>query len=416
MDRPMPQASRRLTADGLPPQPFFSTPEQRTALARERFFEEHQHPGGLVSEAIVQSWTRSRALGHAHHKPPSLEPVHRNVLQHALARSRGLLDAAQRDLQQFEVALAGTACRVLLTDGAGVIVHVTEGARVPQQQVLNLASRPGVNLAEAHLGTTAPGIVARTGEACTVQGREHFYDAFGALRCAAAPIRDASGRLVGVLDVSTESGDFGFDAATVVGLYAAAIENRVLVAQARCALVLRLQTMQHLLDTPLEGLVGIDAHGQVAWMNGVGRRLLGRSSGQDGGSVHALVGVDLQALLSRSRSGLPQFLQLPTGLGVWVRGEPVASDGIDFRHAVATSAPAPARVINAAAGPGASSTSGPRDATAVATVDGAAASLATQRQQLIAETLQANGGNVARTARQLGVSRGLVYRHAPARR
>ena len=38
-------------------------------------------------------------------------------------------------------------------------------------------------------------------------------------------------------------------------------------------------------------------------------------------------------------------------------------------------------------------------------------SLAQTQQRLIEDTLQANGGNVARTARQLGVSRGLVYRH-----
>ena len=40
-----------------------------------------------------------------------------------------------------------------------------------------------------------------------------------------------------------------------------------------------------------------------------------------------------------------------------------------------------------------------------------ALSLADTQQRLIGEALQANGGNVARTARQLGVSRGLVYRH-----
>jgi transcriptional regulator of acetoin/glycerol metabolism len=41
----------------------------------------------------------------------------------------------------------------------------------------------------------------------------------------------------------------------------------------------------------------------------------------------------------------------------------------------------------------------------------AAPSLAQTQQRLIEDALQANGGNVARTARQLGVSRGLVYRH-----
>ena len=40
-----------------------------------------------------------------------------------------------------------------------------------------------------------------------------------------------------------------------------------------------------------------------------------------------------------------------------------------------------------------------------------APSLAEAQQALIVSSLEANGGNVAKTARQLGVSRGLVYRH-----
>src|SRR5450755_2375351 len=42
----------------LPAHPFFSTPEQRLALARERFFEQGIRPSGLVGEAVIQSWSR----------------------------------------------------------------------------------------------------------------------------------------------------------------------------------------------------------------------------------------------------------------------------------------------------------------------------------------------------------------------
>ena len=35
----------------LPAQPFFSTPKQRLALARQRYFEEGVRPSGLVSES-----------------------------------------------------------------------------------------------------------------------------------------------------------------------------------------------------------------------------------------------------------------------------------------------------------------------------------------------------------------------------
>ncbi|HEY9096516.1 MAG TPA: GAF domain-containing protein, partial [Hydrogenophaga sp.] len=213
-------ASRPLSTQGLPSQPFFRTPEQRAALARQRYFEEHTSPSGLVSEAVVHSWSRSRTLGHVPSKVPALDPVSKGTLNAALSRNRSLLQAAELELHALESSLAGTRCRVILTDANGVIVHVMQGEQAPEQTVLNQASRIGVNLGEGQLGTTAPGIVVQTGMASAVLGCEHYYDMFQALRCAAAPIRDVHGRMVGVLDVSTEAGGFGFDALSVVGIFA----------------------------------------------------------------------------------------------------------------------------------------------------------------------------------------------------
>ena len=220
---------RTLSTQDLPPQPFFQTPEQRAALARQRFFEEQQHPAGLVSEAVIRSWSRSRTLGHASHKMPALDPVNRSALSAALARNRRLLEAAHGDLQQLEAALAGTASRLMLTDAHGVIVHASRGTGDPEQKVLDAATRVGVQLAEEVLGTNAPGIVVQTGMACTVQCCEHFYEVFGQVRCAAAPIHDVHGRLVRTLDdrvvngtgpyVSTIDGRAGNGAPLASGIY-----------------------------------------------------------------------------------------------------------------------------------------------------------------------------------------------------
>ena len=352
---------RNLSTQDLPAQPFFQTPEQRAALARQRYFEEQQHPAGLVSEAVIRSWGRSRSLGHA--------------------------------------------SRLMLTDAAGVIVHVSRGTGDPQQKVLDVATRVGVNLAEEVLGTTAPGIVVQTGMACTVQGCEHFYDMFGSVRCAAAPIRDVHGRLVGVLDVSTEARGFGFDAAAVVGVYATSIENRLLQAQSDQHLVLHFQAAPALLGTPMEGLAGVDSQGQVVWLNATGHSLLGRPSRQGTGSVGEFFGTDLGRLVSMCGATEAQRMQLPSGLGIWVRATLGLRDGVDFRHAVAWSASPPAPAPE----PEAVAVAEPE--TPAAPAPAAAPSLADTQQRLIGEALLANGGNVARTARQLGVSRGLVYRH-----
>lgn len=404
----MRSSNRTLSTQDLPAQPFFQTPEQRAALARQRFFEEDTHPAGLVSEAVIRSWGRSRTQGHHAHKMPALDPVNRSALSAVLARNRPLLDAAHGDLQQLEATLAGTASRLMLTDAAGVIVHVSRGSGDPQQKVLDVATRVGVNLAEDVLGTTAPGIVVQTGMACTVQGCEHFYDLFGGVRCAAAPIRDVHGRLVGVLDVSTEARGFGFDAAAVVGVYATSIENRLLQAQSDQHLVLHFQAAPALLGTPMEGLAGVDGEGRVVWINATGRSLLGLPAQRCGDPAGEVFGADLRHLLALCGQRDAQRMQLPSGLGIWVRATLGLRDGIDVRHAVACApVPEPAGLPEVPADETAPVDTAPADD---APADGAP-SLAQAQQQLIEDALRSHGGNVARTARQLGVSRGLVYRH-----
>ena len=169
------------------------------------------------------------------------------------------------------------------------------------------------------VGTTAPGIVARTGQACTVDGAEHYFECLRAMQCAAAPIRDVHGRLAGVLDLSVESRRFGFDAASMVALYATTIENRLLLAQSRDRLVLRFQANPTLLGTPLEALAGIAHDGTVAWLNAAGARLIGGLPEAAPCDVELLFGLDVAGLLRLGRREAAQPVRLASGLGVWLQ-------------------------------------------------------------------------------------------------
>lgn len=364
----------------LPTQPFFATPAQRVALARQRFFDEGQRPSGLVGEGVIQSWNRCLVTRRAPQEPVAFDPVSAVRAQTALMRSRDLLRAAAAELDHLETALAGTACRVMMTDGQGVIVHTSGGAATADEHVMTVAARIGVNLAEAAIGTNAPGMVLHTGQACTVLGAEHYFDQVQGMHCAASPVRDAAGRLVAVLDLSVENRPFGFDAASVVGMYATAIENRWLLAQAREQLVLRFQAAPALLETPLEALAAVGSDGRLAWLNGVARRLL--PDAQPGDTAEAAFGCTLPALLALTRGAQPALRPLPGGLAVWLRAQLQATDGV--ATAVA-SAPVPSATAPAG-------------------------SLADHDRAHILRTLAECDGNIAQAARRLGVSRGLLYR------
>ncbi|MFN7724067.1 MAG: helix-turn-helix domain-containing protein [Rubrivivax sp.] len=412
----------------LPAQPFFAQPVQRVGLARERFFGDGQRPTGLVSEPVIQSWSRCLGARRAPGEQVAFDPVSRSRLHAMLDRNRGLLQAASAELQRLEAALGGTGCRVLLTDAEGVIVHTTVApvAAAPEP-VLKRVARVGVNLAEGLAGTNAPAVVVKTGAPVTVLGAEHYFDCIRSLNCAAAPIRDGLGTLAGVLDLTVEGRPFGFDAAALVGVYATAIENRLLQAAAQDHLVLQFQVCATLLDTPLQALVGVDRHGRLAWLNGTAAQLLG--GGSPGTAAEAAFGAPLSALLSRSSQAEATPLRLPNGLGVWLRARLLARDGA--RAALALGAPPAAPTPALADRPTPPHGPAPRTEAAVgAPVQPLVAADTTNRdtahptsdsplglatlnqhtREVIERALQQHGGNISGAARALGVSRGLLYR------
>lgn len=382
----------------LPMQPFFGSPGQRVGLARERFFGNGQRPTGLVSEAVIQSWTRCDGARRNPREALAFDPVSRSGLRAALGRSQGLLEAAGDEITRLETALGGTACRVLLVDARGVVVHATPPAGA--EPVLRQVSRVGVNLSEGAVGTNAPAVVLKTGAPVTVLGAEHYFDCVQTLHCAAAPVRDGRGQLAGVLDLTVEAKAFGFDAAALVGVYATAIENRLLQAGAGEHLVLQFQVCATMLGSPLQALCGVDGSGRLAWMNGTAQQLLGRGCAVDD-DAQALLDTTLAELLARSTDDAARPLRLRNGLTVWLRARLRAQDGV--RPVVAL---APARPVSAAAPP---TNAAPAAAPAVPPA-AAPVTLVEQTREVIERTLAEHGGNISRAARALGVSRGLLYR------
>lgn len=404
-------AHRTLTSDAAPRQLFPNTVVQRTALARHRFFEEGIRPSGLVGEEVIQSWMRCSRLHRDTTRIVPFDPVTPSRRQSVLQRNRALIDAAGPDLFSMEGTLAGTDCRVILTDRDGVVLHATHHPMAAHQPVLRATSRVGVNIAEGLVGTTAPGIVAQTGRACTVHGAEHYFDALKDMQCAAAPIRDARGQLAGVLDLTVEQQRFGFDAAAMVGLYATTIENRLMQAQSREQLVLCFQAHPALLGTPLEALAGVSSDGRLAWLNDAAARLLGGLPDDDAArAVERMLGHDLANLLRMGRSAAALALRLPSGLGVWMQVTLPSTDGTDFRHAVGTSRSVPQEANEIPTLAQSDAAAPAPNAAFPASSSAPSETLREHYHKLIADTLDAQGGNISRAARQLGVSRGTLYR------
>lgn len=411
---------------------FFDSRSARIELARQRFFEEGQSPAGVVGADVFESWARCLRLHGNPHEQATFEPVTASRTQLALMKNRLLRRAWMDELPRLESILSTTSCAAMLTDASGVLIGASCVGRA-HEELMPVATRLGVNLSEGAVGTTAPGVAARTGKPVCVLGGEHFFASVKDMHCAAAPIRDVRGQLAGVLDLSSERIPFAFDAAAIAGLFAGAIENRLLVAQSSEHLVIRFQVAVELLDSAMAGLVGIDAQGRLAWENGVARSLLGGLTAQGPSTERSpdeSFGKSWARLAALPDTGAAPLV-LPNGLQVWARAEMRAPDG---RRGLVTHPSPLGSTCQAAPAPAAhdapcAPTSAPLPDIAAPTPHAAEqeaeaameapAALATQRLresdlELIQRTLQACNGNVSDAAQRLGVSRGLIYRRLRA--
>ena len=122
----------------------------------------NQHPPSLHRHPNQRQHRSQRRL--------PLAPVSPSRLHATQERCRSLLQALQHELPILEQALAGTGTRVMLTDDKGIVLHVSPTAMRPHDE------RVGLNMSEQAMGTSAPGIVAATGQACTVTNGEHYFE------------------------------------------------------------------------------------------------------------------------------------------------------------------------------------------------------------------------------------------------
>ena len=163
---------------------FPSTHADRVSLARKRYFEEGVLPTGVVSEAVFQSWSRCYR---AHQKPIEkieFQPVSNSRSQLALQKNHVLHEAWLNEIPALGNVLGSANCSAILTDATGVLIGVSPSQH-HDQQIIPVAHRVGVNLAEEYVGTTAPGLVARTGKPSSVLGGEHFYEVVSSMYCSA---------------------------------------------------------------------------------------------------------------------------------------------------------------------------------------------------------------------------------------
>ncbi|MFM2347188.1 MAG: hypothetical protein RL654_1941 [Pseudomonadota bacterium] len=186
-------------------------------------------PDAPLDAAVLRSWQRCVAQGRRADESVVFDPVAQAALARLLDRHRPLLAQARPELDRLAETLAGTGGVVLLTDAAGRAL-ATAGALHTCSAPLRQAFRPGVDLSEAAIGTSAMSAALQEARPVQVSGAEHFFEDNQIFHCAAVPVRDPQGQLLAVLDISRDRPGLPALATALLQQCAARIEARLLEA------------------------------------------------------------------------------------------------------------------------------------------------------------------------------------------
>jgi transcriptional regulator of acetoin/glycerol metabolism len=171
---------------------------------------------------------------------------------------------AEIDTQSQQIA--GTNFLLAFGDPDGVILDVFEDHRFATS-----SSGTGIvacsRWTENMCGTNGLGTALATTRAISVSGPDHYFLHFGDTACTASPIRDAWGRVVGVLDASSYFESRQLHTAALLKMATTKIENLLLAHQMRDAVVLAIHPRVEFLGTLSAGLLAFDPSGALLAAN-----------------------------------------------------------------------------------------------------------------------------------------------------
>ncbi|HYH28979.1 MAG TPA: helix-turn-helix domain-containing protein [Pseudonocardia sp.] len=195
---------------------------EELARARVSFLMDEPVRAGVVREPILASWSRSLEW--------QVPADHIELPYAADLDSDGLLARAARPvLREVSDQFATEPVSVILCDADGVVLE----RRTPDTGLAAHLDRvllaPGFSYAERHVGTNGIGSALEGGGPVQVFGHEHYVEHLEDLACAGVPIRHpATGRVLGVVDVTCWRPDAGSMMAATVASIARRIEEAIL--------------------------------------------------------------------------------------------------------------------------------------------------------------------------------------------
>ncbi|MED0932367.1 sigma-54-dependent Fis family transcriptional regulator [Bacillus mobilis] len=167
----------------------------------KKFVDEGVLDSNRINERISESWHRCKQANVNPHMNKGQKILSSNIFQDQKKKSEIFLDIAIPQLQNMRKTIDELQMMALLIDPDGYVLSLS-GNQQTLKRAKHINFIEGVKWTEAAVGTNAIGTAIQIEEAIMISGTEHYSVASHSWSCAAAPIHNDDGKLIGVLDFS----------------------------------------------------------------------------------------------------------------------------------------------------------------------------------------------------------------------
>ena len=283
---------------------------------------------------ILQAHERSAAYGVLREARPDYQPASKQAFSILLEQNRLLHSHAVPVMENLYEQIINTHHMIVLTDTQGQILH-TLGDADFLAKADQVALSPGVAWSEQSKGTNAIGTAIASACPTVVHADQHYMLANNFLTCSAAPIFDARGLMIGVLDVTGDQHHFQRHTLALVRMSAQMIENQLFNEAFQGAIKLHFHSRPEFLGTLMEGIACFTPDGRFISASRSGLFQIGLSaSSLKAHTFSSLFGMPISACLDHHRTATPALLQLclHNGVKVYVKCSDVRPFASAFEH------------------------------------------------------------------------------------
>ncbi|EJQ94408.1 hypothetical protein IGW_02128 [Bacillus cereus ISP3191] len=167
----------------------------------KKFVDEGVLDSNRINERISESWYRCKQANVNPHMNKGRKILSSNIFQDQKKKSEIFLDIAIPQIQNMRKTIDELQMMALLIDPDGYVLSLS-GNEQTLKRAKHINFIEGVKWTEAAVGTNAIGTALEIEEAIMISGTEHYSVASHSWSCAAAPIHNDDGKLIGVLDFS----------------------------------------------------------------------------------------------------------------------------------------------------------------------------------------------------------------------